>query len=225
MERRERRWDDPSASFAEDFRDPSISAARGYLPDDDAVASVIAHASRLIASSLAPVGRGLAFGGEGTAQGCADLVLAAIQIDAVTALFRRLARPRACGVSFESHCRTLGCDLVLALGRLDVTPQVAMYEPPLSPARSFRLAILVVELMADAIRRDPWSGDGGTIWVMLEPAREGQLELTVADSFAPTLAPAPACGARVEALVDALGGELIQASGSIGIVRVRFPAG
>lgn len=224
IEMRDHRWNDREAGFAEDICEPPTSTAGGYVLDDAAVASVIAHASRLIASSLEPIGRGLVADGDATVGGCGHLVRAAIQIDAVTALYRRLSRPPHRDVSIEDHCRALCCDLVLALGRLDITPRVAMCNAPLSPGRRFRLAILVVELMAEVVTGDAPRG-GDTVWVTLKPSRDGWLELSVAGNFDPPIArPAPG-PSRLETLVRVLSGELIPAAGSGDTIRVRFPLG
>jgi hypothetical protein len=227
MDMGDQRGEGNSTGFAEADHSARASAAAGYVLDDNAVASVIAHASRIIATGLQPVGQGLVAGGfgGGSVEGCGQLMRAAIQIDAVTALHRRLARPRPFGVSIEAHCRELGCDLVLALGRLDIMPRVAMCEAPLSLDRSVRLAILVVELMAGAINRNAQPGGGGTVWVTLKPVLEGRLELSVVDNFGPSVADTPGPRPHVGTLVEALCGELVPGAGLAGEVRIRFPLG
>jgi hypothetical protein len=225
MEMRDRQWHDASAGMADDVLDPPGPAVGGYPLDDDAVASVIGYASRLIAGSLAPIGRGLLGGGDGTGPDSGDLLRAAIQIEAVTALYRRLARPRPIGVSIEGHCRALSCDLVLALGRVDITPRVAMCDASLSAERDFRLAILVVELIAGVLNRDTPPREGGVVWVTLTPVANRRLELSVSDNFGPVLGRPCSHPPRMAALVKALSGDLIPAAGPAGAVRVRFPLG
>jgi hypothetical protein len=224
MDMRDRRWRDPGRGFADEACASRRSTAEGYVLDDDAVVSVISHASRLIASSLEPIGRGLFAGGEGGALECGGLIRAAIQIDAVNALYRRLSRPRHRDLSLEDHCRCLCCDLVLALGRLDVTSRVAMCDAPLSPHRDFRLAILVVEVVAGVIgQAAPCAG--ATIWVTLAPSSDGRLELSISDNLGARMSPDPAHPRRFETLIEALAGEWIAAAGPTHAFRLRFPAG
>jgi hypothetical protein len=225
MEMRDRHFNDLGAGVADDVLDPPGPPGGGYVLDDDAVASVIGYASRLIASGLAPIGRGLFGSAHGNGPDCGELLRAAIQIEAVTALYRRLARPPPRQVSLEGHCRALTRDLVLALGRVEVTPRVAMGDPPLSSERSFRLAILVVELVAMALGRGTPRREGGRVWVTLKPHRDGRLELAVADNLGPPTGRTCARPPRLAALVDALDGELIPGAGGLGAVRVRFPLG
>lgn len=225
MEMRDRQGYDAGAGIADDVLDPPGAAMGEYPLDDEAVASVIGYASRLIASRLAPIGRGLLGGGEGAGLDCGDLLRAAIQIEAVTTLYRRLAQPRPSELTLEDHCRALSCDLVLALARVDITPRVSMCDAPLSAERGFRLAILVVELIAGVLNRDAPPRDGGVVWVTLKPASNRRLELSVSDNLGAALARPCSHPPRMAALVAALSGELIPAAGPAGAVRVRFPLG
>jgi hypothetical protein len=208
---------------AADVCDPPRSAARSAALHDDAVASVIGHARRLIASSLTPVGRGLDADDDQTRDSAGGLIQAAIQIDAVTALYRRLSQPPPEG-SLDEHCRALCCDVVLALGRLKVTPRVAMCAAPLSPDQAVCLAVLVVELVSNRLGRAAASQDG-TVWVGLKPLRDGRLELSISDSLDLPMSDRSRLLGRVEALVQALPGELVGGGGHpAGSVRVRFAA-
>lgn len=224
MDMRDRRRRDPGRGFTDEACASRRSTAEGYVLDDDAVVSVISHASRLIASSLEPIGRGLFAGGEGGALECGGLIRAAIQIDAVNALYRRLSRPRHRDVSLEDHCRALCCDLVLALGRLDVTPRVAMCDTRLSPDRDFHLAILVAEVVAGAVGQAAPS-EGSAIWVTLAPSADGRLELSISDTLGGPMPRASAHPHRIEAVVEALAGERIVTAGPPHAFRLRFPAG
>ena len=129
------------------------------------------------------------------------------QILAMAALQRRLSRSPAQDQSLEGYCRALCMDVLLAFGREEITPSVRMCEVTLSLARVHRLGAIVVELMTNALKHGRAPPDGGTVRVSMTALDDGRLELLVSDSFPPPAAP-PARPRMVEALVEALGGEL-----------------
>jgi hypothetical protein len=136
MEMRDRRWDEYSATSTERVLEPPRSVAAPYGLDGDAVASAIAHISRLVADSLEPVGWGLALHGGGA--GAPDSLLRAlIQIDAITSLYRRLSSPPCPAEPIEDYCRALCCDVVLAFGRLEIRPRLTMCDAPCPAPTNF----------------------------------------------------------------------------------------
>lgn len=126
------------------------------------------------------------------------------RLRALGALHRLLAttpRPEA----FEDHCRNLCILLVRAFGREDVTPWVVMEDLDLSPEQTFRLPLLVVELVTNVLKHSLADQNGGVVWVDMRRRRD-EIELTVSDSRtgpAPIFAPSRI----VEALAQGLKGE------------------
>jgi two-component sensor histidine kinase len=125
------------------------------------------------------------------------------RLRALGALHRLLATtpPEA----FENHCRKLCMLLVRAFGREDVTPWVVMEDVDLSPEQTFRLPLLMVELVTNVLKHSLAEQNGGVIWVELRQRRDA-IELTVGDSRiapGPMFAPSPI----VKALAQGLNGE------------------
>jgi hypothetical protein len=96
---------------------------------------------------------------------------------------------------------------------------------PLSCAHKFRLAILVVELMTNALKRGAVPRETGTVWVEMKPLCDGRLELSVTDSFAPPMALDPPRPRLVEALTHAHSCELIIGVRPSYTTRIRFHLG
>jgi len=134
------------------------------------------------------------------------------RLGALGALHRLLVIPPQ-PEAFENHCRKLCILLVQAFGREDVTPWVVMEDLDLSPEQSFRLPLLVVELVTNVLKHSLADQDGGEIWVDLRQRRD-DIELTVSDSriapgqmFAPSrIVKAMAQGLNGEAFVKEAGG-------------------
>jgi two-component sensor histidine kinase len=150
--------------------------------------------------------------------------LAAIstQVQAMAALHRRLSGLTRVGEGLERHCRALCMDLALAFGRTDVLLNVAMVEAGLSIRSEHRLALIVVELMTNALKHGRPPTSGGVVWIQLRFFGEAELELVVADNFEPPAADPP-MPAIVAALVEDLGGDLRVCCGPAYRTRVRFP--
>jgi two-component sensor histidine kinase len=145
------------------------------------------------------------------------------QIQAMAALHRRLCALTGAREGLERHCQALCTDLVLAFGRTDVTPSVVMVNAGLCARSEQRLALIVVELMTNALKHGRPPPSGGVVWIQLRFLGEAELELVATDNFEPpaaTEAPAPAI---VAALVDDLGGDLKVCCRPTYRTRVRFP--
>jgi len=129
------------------------------------------------------------------------------QVHAMAALHRRLSTSPPLEQNFEAYCRALCLDVVLSFGRFDITPWVAMCDPVLSARTTHHLALLVVELMTNALKHGKPPAEGGVVWVRLEPFGLTHLELTTEDNFAPPdpAAPPPRL---VQALTEQLHGSL-----------------
>ena len=100
---------------------------------------------------------------------------------------------------------TCGSGVVRAFGREDVTPWVVMEDVDLSPEQTFRLPLLMVELVTNVLKHSLPDQNGGVIWVELRQRRDA-IELTVGDSRiapGPMFAPSPI----VHALAQGLNGE------------------
>ena len=125
------------------------------------------------------------------------------RLRALGALHRLLAaRPPE---SLENHCRKLCILLLKAFGREDVMPWVVMEDVDLSPEQTFRLPLLVVELVTNVLKHSLADQNGGVIWVDLRERRD-DIELTVSDSRVtpgPMFHPSPI----VKALAQGLNGE------------------
>ncbi len=199
---------------------PPPHPARAFGLDGDAMALVIAQINRFAANSLQQVGWELAAcGGEASD----NLLRTLTQVGAMTSLHRRLSTPPRPGERIEDYCRGLCGDVVLALGRGEVRPRLAMCDTPLSCGRSLGVAILVVELMTNALKHGAAPREGGTVWVAMRPLCDGRLELSVSDSFAPPINPHPPRPRLIETLAHALSGELIIGVRPTYTTRIRFP--
>jgi two-component sensor histidine kinase len=151
-----------------------------------------------------------------------NLAALSTQIQAMAALHRRLAGLKRVGEGFERHCRALCMDLALAFGRTDVQPNVAMVDVGLSAHCEQRLALIVVELMTNALKHGCPPTSGGVVWIQLRVFGEAELELVVTDNFEPP-AGEPPVPAMVAALVEDLGGDLRICCRPAYRTRVRFP--
>ncbi len=145
------------------------------------------------------------------------------QVQALAALHRRLsaAPPGGC---FESYCRALCLDLILAFDRTEITPWVSMSDVALSPRCAQHVALLVVELLTNALKHGRAPENGGAVSVTLCWVGR-QLELAVVDNFDMPAEAAFRAPRLVGALVQALGGTLaIQADGRYA-TRILFHPG
>ncbi|MDB5445229.1 MAG: signal transduction histidine kinase [Phenylobacterium sp.] len=152
-----------------------------------------------------------------------NLAAVSTQIQAMAALHRRLTRLKRVGAGLERHCRALCMDLALAFGRTDVLPNVAMVDAGLCARSEQHLALIVVELMTNALKHGRPPASGGVVWIQLRFLGEAELELVVTDNFEPpaaTEAPAPV---MVAALVEDLGGDLKVCCRPTYRTRARFP--
>ena len=144
------------------------------------------------------------------------------QVQALAALHRRLSAPPPAS-GFEGYCRALCLDLILAFDRTEITPFVSIAEAALSPRCAQHVALLVVELLTNALKHGRAPGNGGAVSVTLRRVRR-QLELVVADNFDTPAEAASQAPRLVCALVQTLGGTLtIQADGRYA-TRILFRA-
>jgi two-component sensor histidine kinase len=152
-----------------------------------------------------------------------SLAALSMQIRAMAALHRRLSALTGVGEGLERHCRALCMDLALAFGRTDIIPSVAMIDAGLCARSEQRLALIVVELMTNALKHGCPPASGGVVWVQLRFLGEAELELQVTDNFEPPAAPEAPTPAIVAALVEDLGGDLKVSCRPTYRTRVRFP--
>jgi two-component sensor histidine kinase len=129
------------------------------------------------------------------------------QIQAMAALHRRLAHLPSTGELFESYCGALCLDLLLAFGRTDVTPLLTIMEPRLDGCLRQHLALLVTELMTNALKHGKPPASGGMVEFNLSPFGLDHMLLSVIDNFEPP-ALLQAAPKVVEALVADLKGGL-----------------
>jgi two-component sensor histidine kinase len=223
METCDHHRDKCSATSTEKGVVPFGLAAAPSALDAEAFVSVITNISHLVADSLEPVGWGLAIASGASASN--SLLRALIRIDAVTSLYRRLSNPPCPVEPIEDYCRALCCEVVLAFGRLEIRPCLAMCDVPLSCGHSFLIAILVIELMTNALKHGAAPRQGGVVWVAMTRLRDGRLELSVTDNFAPPKILDPPRPRLIEALTHALSGELIIGVRPSYTTRIRFPLG
>ena len=151
-----------------------------------------------------------------------SLAALSTQIQAMAALHRRLSALKGVGEGLERHCRALCMDLALAFDRTDITPSVAMVDARLSARSEQRLALIVVELMTNALKHGRPPTSGGVVWIQLRFLGEAELELVVTDNFDPPAAQPP-MPAIVAALVEDLAGDLRVCCRPAYRTRVRFP--
>jgi two-component sensor histidine kinase len=143
------------------------------------------------------------------------------QVHAQAALHRRLSTPPP-SAELERFCRALCLDLLLAFGRTEITPWVAMTDVVLSSYRTQVLGLLVTELMTNALKHGRAPEAGGVVSVGLE--RVGRdLQLIFADNFAPPDAAGCTAPRMVAALTQILGGTLTVDTAPGYLTRIRFP--
>jgi two-component sensor histidine kinase len=107
------------------------------------------------------------------------------QVQAMAALHRRLSGPPLIEESFETHCRSLCLDVTQSFGRPEVTPRLEMDDPGLSLRGEHRLALLVVELMTNALKHGRPPNHGAMVWLTLKRSGLSHIDLTVWDNFGP----------------------------------------
>ena len=140
--------------------------------------------------------------------------------------FANLHRLLSCAIvvdGLENHCRRLCIELIKAFGREDMTPWVRMADVPLSPGRSLRVALLVVELVTNVLKHGLGGPRGGVVFVDLIRTRCGRLELAVRESHPH---PSPDTGLRpriVDTLAESLAGSALITTRDGYETRVRFP--
>jgi two-component sensor histidine kinase len=124
--------------------------------------------------------------------------------------------------ALEDHCRKLCVLLLQAFGREDVTPWVVMEDVNPSPEQTFRLPLLVVELVTNVLKHSLADQNGGVIWIELRQRRD-VIELCVGDS---RVAPGPsfAPSAIVKALARSLNGEAFVKQAGGWVAGARIPA-
>jgi two-component sensor histidine kinase len=210
------------------FAEPPFRGARRGLwapagIDRDVVLEELNHrwfnALQVLSSSL----QSLRHAGASTATLDERLTRIDLQVRALAALHRRLARPPDQHQTLEAYCHALCIDVLLAFEREEITPWVRMCDIAVSPATAVQVGTLVVELLTNALKHGRAPAEGGTVWVSMKRLDDGRLELTAADSF-----PAPTAEAVrpriIEGLVNRLGGELSIQMDTGYMTRIRFPA-
>jgi two-component sensor histidine kinase len=143
------------------------------------------------------------------------------RIQAFSALNRLLADPQDVG-TFDDYCRLLCGLLIKAFGRGDVAAELDFSEVPLPPNDRLYIALIVVELIMNALKHGGARGRGETIRVWLRVMRN-RLELSVTNQDPD----ASGCPSLVPRMVETLAQQL---TGSVRVsheggyeVNVRLP--
>jgi two-component sensor histidine kinase len=145
------------------------------------------------------------------------------QVQAMAALHRRLSARRAADVDLERQCRALCTDTLRSFGRGDIALAVSAIDAAITPRSEQRLALLLVELVTNALKHGRPSETGAAMSIQLRFAVDRELELVVSDNFGSPpfdAAPVPAFAATLAA---ELGGALHISCRPFYCTRVRFP--
>jgi two-component sensor histidine kinase len=113
-------------------------------------------------------------------------------------------------------------DVLLAFGRTEITPRVSMPWTALSPHLAQHVALLVVELLTNALKHGCAPADGGYVSISLRPHADG-LELVAEDNFPGPLGQAADTPRIIAALTASLGGTLLVETSLGYVTKVRFP--
>jgi two-component sensor histidine kinase len=147
------------------------------------------------------------------------------QIQSMAALHRRLSRLARTSEPVEEYCRAVCSGVMLSFGRNDISLQLRMCDAPISPGCLLRVAILIAELLANALKHGKAPPVGGTIWILMQSGGDGWLELSFSDNFGPPDFAEPPRPVIVDALVKDLSGELDVRALPGYLTKIRFPIG
>jgi two-component sensor histidine kinase len=145
------------------------------------------------------------------------------QVQAMAALHRRLSSRRAADMDLERQCRALCTDTLRSFGRGDIALAVSAIDTPITPRCEQRFALLLVELVTNALKHGHPPETGAAMSIHLRGVSDQELELVVSDNFGPPpfdVAPVPAFAA---ALAAELGGALKIRCRPFYRTQVRFP--
>ena len=147
------------------------------------------------------------------------------QIQSMAALHRRLSPRIRTSEPVEEHCRAVCAEIISLYHRNDISLQMEMCDAPLSSGCLLRVAILVSELLVNALKHGKAPAEGGTIWISMHALDNGWLELHFSDNFeSPDFVEAP-LPFIVDALVKDLSGELAVCASPGYLTKIRFPLG
>ena len=143
------------------------------------------------------------------------------RVQAFAALNRLLADPQDVG-TFDDYCRLLCGLLIKAFGRGDIAAELDFSEVPLPPNDRLYIALIVVELIMNALKHSAARDSGETIRVWLRILRN-RLELRVTNHD-PDAEGCPSPVPRmVEVLARQLTGCVLVTRGNGYEVNVRLP--
>jgi two-component sensor histidine kinase len=74
------------------------------------------------------------------------------RIRSMAVLHRQLSRPPQTGVPIEEYCRAVCESVMLSFARNNISLRMEMDGPPLSSECTFRLGILIAELLTNALK-------------------------------------------------------------------------
>lgn len=124
----------------------------------------------------------------------------------------------------EVHCQSLCSALVQAFAREELMPRVRVADVELSPNRRLRVALLVVELVMNALKHGPAASSEAAITVDLAWIGDAELELAVHDKRRQANVASYRRPRIVDALAESLSGTAHIATQDGYLTRVRFPA-
>lgn len=143
---------------------------------------------------------------------------------AALARMHRLLSFGFAGGRLETHCQSICSELVKAFAREDLMPRIRMADIRLSPNRRLRVALLVVELVMNALKHGPAVAAEEAITVDLSSIGDGELELAVHDNRRPTNVVSYRRPRIVDALAESLSGTAHITTQDGYLTRVKFPA-
>lgn len=143
------------------------------------------------------------------------------KLAALGTLHRKLSEPPADGELLDDLCRAVVGHLLEAFARQDVRATIEMSRSYLTPAKKFRLLLLVVELVTNALKHGS-QDSGSSILVALVDRGASSFELIVSSDFGPAPLSAGTPPRMAAELARSLGGDLNLAVEAGYAVTVEF---
>jgi two-component sensor histidine kinase len=182
----------------------------------------IANQMQFVAGALALQSHGIAEAGAQTA-----LQDAARRLDTLGRIHRLLCDPHAAEAGFSPLVREISQDLLTAAGAENIVCVVDVAPITLEPERMTSLALIVTELLTNALRHAFVGRRHGTIAITLRAPEPGRCLLEVRDDgvgMEPAATPAGLGQRILHALAERLGGEISYREENGTVARVDFPA-
>jgi two-component sensor histidine kinase len=213
-----------------------VRAASGLARERRAVAlQADAHRTMLqemqhrVANQMQFVSGALALQSRGIAEGAAQAALqdAARRLDTLARIHRRLCDADIPAAGFSGLVSEISQDLLTAAGAENIVCVVDVAPIALEPERVTSLALIVTELLTNALRHAFVDGRHGTIAITLRAPEPGRCMLEVRDDgvgMVPAAAPAGLGTRLLHALAERIGGEISYRDENGTVARVDFPA-